>query len=121
MIKQNVKNLLAEIPSANPFGEKITLVAAVKLQPAEAINTAIEAGITDIGDNHVQEFRNKFPQINGSPKRHFIGHLQTNKITEDNGAFEKKLSKCRKIVDKIQEKWYNLSMSCKGYFTNAQP
>ena len=47
--------------------------------------------------------------------------LQTNKITEDNGAFEKKLSKCRKIVDKIQEKWYNLSMSCKGYFTNAQP
>lgn len=80
MIKQNVKKLLAEIPSANPFGEKITLVAAVKLQPAEAINEAIEAGITDIGDNHVQEFRDKFSQINGSPKRHFIGHLQTNKI-----------------------------------------
>ena len=50
MIKQNVKKLLAEIPSANPFGEKLTLVAAVKLQPAEAINEAIEAGITDIGD-----------------------------------------------------------------------
>lgn len=80
MIKQNVKKLLAEIPSANPFGEKLTLVAAVKLQPAEAINEAIEAGITDIGDNHVQEFRDKFSQINGSPKRHFIGHLQTNKI-----------------------------------------
>lgn len=80
MIKQNVKKLLAEIPSANPFGERLTLVAAVKLQPAEAINEAIEAGITDIGDNHVQEFRDKFSQINGSPKRHFIGHLQTNKI-----------------------------------------
>ena len=80
MIKQNVKKLLAEIPSANPFGESLTLVAAVKLQPAEAINEAIEAGITDIGDNHVQEFRDKFSQINGSPKRHFIGRLQTNKI-----------------------------------------
>ena len=80
MIKQNVKKLLAEIPSANPFGERLTLVAAVKLQPAEAINEAIEAGITDIGDNHVQEFRDKFSQINGSPKRHFIGRLQTNKI-----------------------------------------
>lgn len=80
MIEENVKRVLSEIPDKNPFGEKITLVAAVKLQTAEDINRAISAGITDIGDNHVQEFREKFAEICGNPKRHFIGHLQTNKI-----------------------------------------
>lgn len=79
-IELNVKNLLEKIPETNPFGEKITLVAAVKLQTAESINRAICAGITDIGDNHVQEFRDKYEAICGNPKRHFIGHLQTNKI-----------------------------------------
>ena len=80
MIEENVKKLLKEIPEANPFGEKITLVAAVKLQTVDSINCAICGGVTDIGDNHVQEFRDKFDQIYGNPRRHFIGHLQTNKI-----------------------------------------
>lgn len=80
MIEENVKNLLKEIPSFNPYGEKVTLVAAVKLQTAEDINRAISAGITDIGDNHVQEFRDKYDLITGNPRRHFIGRLQTNKI-----------------------------------------
>jgi len=80
MIEENVKKLLSEIPETNPFGEKITLVAAVKLQTAENINKAVAAGVTDIGDNHVQEFREKYGLITGNPKRHFIGHLQTNKI-----------------------------------------
>lgn len=80
MICENVKNLLGEVPHKNPFGEKITVVAAVKTQQVEAINQAIAAGITDIGDNHVQEFRDKYAEICGSPRRHFIGHLQTNKI-----------------------------------------
>lgn len=79
-IEENVKNLLKEIPERNPYGEKITLVAAVKLQTAEDINRAISAGITDIGDNHVQELRDKYDFIEGNPRRHFIGHLQTNKI-----------------------------------------
>lgn len=80
MIEQNVKNLLGEIPQTNPFGEKVTLVAAVKTQTPEDINRAIRAGVTDIGDNHVQEFKDKFDQITGNPVRHFIGHLQTNKV-----------------------------------------
>lgn len=80
MIEENVKNLLSEIPEKNPFGEKVTLVAAVKLQDVDSINRAIKAGITDIGDNHVQEFRDKYEFIEGNPRRHFIGHLQTNKV-----------------------------------------
>jgi hypothetical protein len=80
MIEENVKALEAQIPKTNKFGEKVTLVAAVKLQSPENINAAIAAGITDIGDNHVQEFKDKYDKIVGSPKRHFIGHLQTNKV-----------------------------------------
>ena len=80
MIEQNIKKLLEEIPKTNPYGEKITLVAAVKFQNPDDINRAIKAGITDIGDNHVQEFRDKFELIEGNPRRHFIGRLQTNKI-----------------------------------------
>jgi hypothetical protein len=80
MIEENVKKLFEEIPKTNKFGEKIELVAAVKTQSPQDINRAIAAGIRNIGDNHVQEFRDKFDQIEGSPTRHFIGHLQTNKV-----------------------------------------
>lgn len=80
MIEENVKKLLEEVPEKNSFGEKITVVAAVKTQTVEDINRAIAAGITEIGDNHVQEFRDKYEGISGNPRRHFIGHLQTNKI-----------------------------------------
>ena len=79
MIEENVKKLLEEIKE-NPYGEKVTLVAAVKTQTVDSINRAIAAGITDIGDNHVQELRDKYDEITGNPRRHFIGHLQTNKV-----------------------------------------
>ena len=80
MITENVKKLLAEIPKANPQGEAVTLVAAVKMQTPEAINEAIRAGVRAIGDNHVQEFKEKYDLIESNPERHFIGHLQTNKV-----------------------------------------
>lgn len=80
MIEENVKNILAQLPQTNPFGEKVTLVGAVKLQSPEAINRAICGGLRDIGDNHVQEFKEKYDLICGNPVRHFIGHLQTNKV-----------------------------------------
>ncbi len=79
MIENNVKKLLAELAAGNNFGERITLVAATKTRTAEEINRAIEAGVTDIGENKAQEFRDKFDLVKGG-NRHFIGHLQTNKL-----------------------------------------
>ena len=78
-IFQNVKALLDELRAGNGYGEPITLVAATKTRTPEEINEAIAAGITDIGENKVQEFRDKFDAVQGG-NRHFIGHLQTNKI-----------------------------------------
>ena len=78
-ISRNVKTLLDELRAGNGYGEPITLVAATKTRTPEEINEAIAAGITDIGENKVQEFRDKFDAVQGG-NRHFIGHLQTNKI-----------------------------------------
>lgn len=78
-ITENVQRVLAEIAAGNCYGERVTLVAATKMQTAEAINEAIAAGITDIGENWVQEFREKYEAVHGG-NRHFIGHLQTNKV-----------------------------------------
>ena len=78
-ISENVKNLLAGLAAGNGMGEPVTLVAATKTRTPEEINEAIAAGITDIGENKVQEFRDKFDLVQGG-NRHFIGHLQTNKV-----------------------------------------
>ncbi len=63
MIEQNVQALLNEISNGNGYGEKITLVAATKTRTADEINRAISAGISDIGENKVQEFRDKFDAV----------------------------------------------------------
>ena len=78
-IPKNVAALLKKIEGGNCFGEKVTLVAATKTRTPEEINEAIAAGIADIGENKVQEFRDKYDLVRGG-NRHFIGHLQTNKI-----------------------------------------
>mgnify|MGYP001045158768 CR=1 FL=1 len=79
MIEENVKKLLAEIKGGNCFHEPVTLVAATKTRTAEEINRAITAGVTEIGENRVQEFTAKYDEIVGA-NRHFIGRLQTNKV-----------------------------------------
>lgn len=60
-------------------GDDVLLVAVTKTRPAEDLNEAIDAGITDIGENKVQEIMDKFEYV--KPVRwHLIGHLQTNKV-----------------------------------------
>ena len=55
------------------------LVAVTKLHSPEEINEAIDAGVTDIGENKVQEILDKYDKV--KPVRwHLIGHLQTNKV-----------------------------------------
>lgn len=72
-----VKNAAAEKAGRN--GEDILLVAVTKTRPPEDLNAAIDAGITDIGENKVQEIMDKYEHV--KPVRwHLIGHLQTNKV-----------------------------------------
>ena len=78
-IEKNVKEIKLELSQGNSYGEKITLVAATKTQTAEAINAAIRAGVDAVAENKAQEFRDKNELLLPCPK-HFIGHLQTNKV-----------------------------------------
>ena len=78
-IEENVSQILNELKGGNPFGEKVTLVLATKTRTADEINRALAAGVSDIGENRVQEFCDKFDSVKGG-NRHFIGHLQTNKV-----------------------------------------
>ncbi|MBQ8562396.1 MAG: YggS family pyridoxal phosphate-dependent enzyme [Firmicutes bacterium] len=60
-------------------GEDVLLVAVTKLHDVDEINEAIDCGITDIGENKVQEIMDKFDHVK-PVKWHLIGHLQTNKV-----------------------------------------
>jgi len=58
----------------------ITVVAVTKTVPADRIREAIALGITDVGENRVQELCEKYDIIGGGCRWHLIGHLQTNKV-----------------------------------------
>lgn len=73
-IRGNVKRLLAELPKG------VILEAAAKTHTTEEIMAAIEAGITIVGENYIQEAERAFMVIGRVVKWHFIGHLQRNKV-----------------------------------------
>lgn len=58
---------------------EIKILGASKAQSVEAIRAALDAGVTLIGENYVQEAEDKKKQIADSTEWHMIGHLQRNK------------------------------------------
>src|SRR5262245_59311047 len=65
---------------SNRSPDDITLVAVSKTHPAETVREAIAAGVTDLGENRVQEAEAKIPDVGREAARwHLIGHLQSNK------------------------------------------
>lgn len=78
-ITENVTRIKKEIEKGNPFGERVMLVGAIKTQTVDAINEAITAGLDAVAENKPQEFRDKNDYLLPCT-RHFIGHLQTNKV-----------------------------------------
>ena len=65
---------------ANRRPDDVKLVVVSKTHPAEIIREAIVAGVTDLGENRVQEAEAKIPEVGRQAARwHLIGHLQSNK------------------------------------------
>ncbi|MCO6481253.1 MAG: YggS family pyridoxal phosphate-dependent enzyme [Flavobacteriales bacterium] len=63
--------------------DEVKLLLATKTVPAERIMVALRAGYTLLGENKVQEVKEKYEALSALPHRmHFIGHLQTNKIKD---------------------------------------
>ena len=57
----------------------IKLMAVTKTVEPERIGKAIDAGLTMLGENYVQEAKDKIAIIGDAAQWHMIGHLQTNK------------------------------------------
>ncbi len=79
----SVRQRIAQAAQRAGRSEKdITLIGVSKTKPAVLVNEALACGITDIGENRVQELSEKLPELEGNPRVHLIGHLQTNKVKQ---------------------------------------
>jgi len=78
-ISANYVRIRQEIP------KDVTIVLSVKTRTGEQIEEAIDAGVTDIGQNYVQEAGQMYSALKKKAAKvrwHMIGHLQTNKINK---------------------------------------
>lgn len=82
-IRKNLDKVNAQIKetaeNCGRSADDVLLVAVSKTRTPEEINIAIDAGVTDIGENKVQEIMDKYDAVK-PVKWHMIGHLQTNKV-----------------------------------------
>ena len=113
----------------------VTLVAVSKTFPAEAVSHAVAAGVTDIGENRVQEAREKKDSqwSAGAPLRwHLIGHLQSNKAkdavrifdmieTVDSAALAEKIAKAAESIGKRQEVLLQINIGREEQKSGADP
>lgn len=76
---------LAEVArAAGRSPDAVTVVGVTKHHSPQTLRAAVAAGMTDLGENYLQEAREKFDAardalVAGRVRKHFIGHVQTNK------------------------------------------
>jgi len=81
VIAERYAQLRAAVPA------HVTIVAVSKFHPIEAVREAVAAGVTDLGENYVQEAQRKFGAL-AEARKHFIGHIQTNKAKAIAATFD---------------------------------
>jgi hypothetical protein len=119
MLKQRLEQVRERIrraaESCGRDAGSVRLVAVSKTVAADTVREAIEAGVTILGENYVQEARDKFKALVQYPVSwHFIGHLQSNKAkyavrlfdlihSVDSLKLARELNKQAAKVDKVQQ------------------
>lgn len=111
-IQENLDKVRERVEKAASFigraPQDIKLIAVTKTVSIDLIEQAIQAGITDIGENKVQEalpkieaLKKKYPEVTW----HMLGHLQRNKVRQALGAFDiiQSLDSFR-LAEEIQKK-----------------
>jgi hypothetical protein len=74
ILAEHIINIQREMPP------NVTLVAVTKTRPVELLEEAYSLGLSNFGENRVQEMVEKQPLLPADIKWHQIGHLQTNKV-----------------------------------------
>ncbi|MCX5709856.1 MAG: YggS family pyridoxal phosphate-dependent enzyme [Candidatus Omnitrophica bacterium] len=118
MIRDNIGKIRERVRAAcvkvNRDSAEVTIVAISKGRTVEQVREAVEAGITDIGENRVQEASLKLRGLTPQVKKHMVGHLQTNKAKDAVGVFDliqsvdsvrlaEEIDKQAAKIDKIQD------------------
>lgn len=85
-IAENIQDIQARIAAAcqrsGRSPDSVQLIAVTKTIAVDQINLAIEAGMTILGENRVQEVLHKYESVSPDVSWHLIGHLQTNKVRQ---------------------------------------
>jgi pyridoxal phosphate enzyme (YggS family) len=86
----NVRNRIeAAAQQSNRSAQEITLVAISKTHPSVVLKAALESGITDLGENRIQEAEGKIIELGRKAARwHLVGHLQANKARRAISLFD---------------------------------
>jgi PLP dependent protein len=96
-IKRNIESVLSKIRAVN---SSIKLLAVSKTFDKESVAAAVQAGLTEFGESKIQEAEEKIPAVNElfkNLKWHFIGHLQTNKVSKAITFFD-----CVQTIDSLR-------------------
>lgn len=135
-IRANIAAVNARIEAAcTRAGRKrddVTLVAVSKTFPAEAVEAAVACGITHVGENRVQEARDKKPLVQGTARWHLIGHLQSNKAkdavrlfdvieTVDSVSLAEKIARAAESQGKRQDVLLQINVGREEQKSGARP
>jgi len=135
-IRDNVAEVRTRIADAcaraGRDASEVTLIAVTKVFPADFVEEAIAAGVTEIGENRVQEARDKKPLVQGNARWHLIGHLQSNKAkdavrlfdviqTVDSVDLAQKIARAAEAAGKRQEILLQVNIGNEDQKSGAAP
>jgi len=126
------RRIVGACARAGRKSEEITLVAVSKTFPASVVEEAIAAGATEVGENRVQEARDKQPLVRGRARWHLIGHLQSNKArdavrlfdviqTIDSVGLAEKVARAAEAAGKVQEVLLEVNIGNESQKSGAAP
>lgn len=77
---QEVERRIEAARGRSPYGQDVILVAVTKFHPLENMEEVLRLGVTQVGENRVQEMEEKHDRLTLPAVWHLQGHLQRNKV-----------------------------------------
>lgn len=134
-IKERLAHVMERIETArekSPYHQAVTLVAVTKFHPIEDMEEAISLGVTQVGENRVQEMEEKYKELSLPVTWHLQGHLQKNKVKKavamadliqsaDSLSILKEIDKRAAEIDKVQDVLLEFNISGEESKTGLSP
>ena len=126
------RRIVAACDAAGRARHEVRLVAVTKTFPASDVSHAIAAGVLDVGENKVQEARDKKPEVAAPAAWHLIGHLQSNKAKDAVRIFDvihsvgsvglaEKIARAAEAAGKVQQVLLQVNVAREAQKSGADP